>query len=1344
MVRLRSIIYKKSSYEQANVFSKFAFWWLVKFFVEFQDKKLKTSDLEKCPKNEESERIGDTLERKWNEELRRAKESGRQPRLGLAITRTFGLRYSFTFILLALSTACSIIQTLCMGSLINDVYTLTLHDVKPEIVKRRIYLAGIGVIVTQFLGSFVQNLYLFLARKFGIAARVACSVLIYRKSLRLSQKALGQTTVGQIVNLLTNDITRFDFASEYPFYLIVAPIQALVCIYIMWPLLGISTVVGLAVFLFYVPFQSIMGHAFAKLRLWGALRMDERIRLMNEFIPAMRVIKMYAWEKSFAGLVDRARRREINCVRCAAFLRGLNLGLGTVAEKLIMFVTLVTFVLLGNRLTAETVFVSMALIRQLQQSITVFIPAAITMGCESWITIGRIAKFLLLPERESSEPIGRSISSSKETKVVFEKVSASWKDSPDELCLQNISFDISRGQLMAIVGTVGSGKSSLLMAILGEIGIVTGKSEVRGNLSFACQQSWIFEGSVRENILFGRSYEEERYKRVIEVSALERDLSILPMGDETLVGDKGTSLSGGQRARVNLARCLYAKADIYLLDDPLSAVDAPVAKHIFEKSIKNYLGDKITILVTHQLQFVKSADKVLLLKGGKQICFGDYNSFLKEGSEFTSSNKILQLESQDDSNIARPPIPLLRRLSRQSSRLSDITAGSVMTLPEMPDEPPVAPDDDSDEIPLADQTIQELAGVRGSEHPLWTYFKAGIHPLLFPLLAFYVIGAQALIGFVEYYFSLWSDSEERKARAADEAAELGLNDTDATFKPINFVDRFTQDDNIYFFTVLTIGIFIWCLTRNIAFFAVCMKASVKLHDRLFKAIVRAPIGFFDTNPIGIVLNRISRDMGFIDDFLPSSLFDTIYIFSNNLASIVLMAVVNPWLLLPAFLLLIACVFVRSRYVNIALDTKRLEGVTKSPVFSHLSTSVYGLSTIRAFRAQEKFKMIFDMYQDEHTSAYFTWLASTRFFVAAINGLLVIFTGLIVFTVLIALDSLTGSSVGLIITSTFGIASLTQWGMRQLTEVETLLTSVERIDELQYVRPEAELEATFDKKPPPNWPQQGQITFRHVFLRYDPAKPPVLNDLTFRIEPGEKIGIVGRTGAGKSSIMSALFRLNEPEGHIYIDGIDISTIGLHDLRRKISIIPQEPVIFTGTMRYNLDPFSLRKDAELWDSLEQVQLRKPVNDMGGLDAMITDGGSNLSVGQRQLVCLARAILAGNKILVLDEATANIDPTTDELIQQTIREKFTNCTVLTIAHRLHTIMDSDKILVMDAGQVVQFGEPADLIEDKLGHLYPMVQATGGRTAESLVQIAMKNRRRRESITESAGHNDCCGIDS
>jgi ATP-binding cassette subfamily C (CFTR/MRP) protein 4 len=569
--------------------------------------------------------------------------------------------------------------------------------------------------------------------------------------------------------------------------------------------------------------------------------------------------------------------------------------------------------------------------------------------------------------------------------------------------------------------------------------------------------------------------------------------------------------------------------------------------------------------------------------------------------------------------------------------------------------------------------------------------------------------------------------------------------------------HFSRDTSIYIYSVIIGSLIIITLVRSVTFFTICMRASTRLHDNMFGSITRATMRFFNTNSAGRILNRFSKDMGSIDELLTSAMIDCLQIGLALLGIIIVVAIVSPWLMIPTVIAGVVFYFLRIFYIRTSRNVKRLEGISKyilncvhqklifffaarSPVFSHLNASLQGLTTIRAFGAQEILEREFDNHQDLHSAAWFSFISTSRAFGYWLDIVCIIYITLVTFSFLVIgngnvylfcqnynyclvfnFTEQFGGNVGLAITQAIGLTGMFQWGMRQSTELENQMTSVERVLEYNNIEHESNLESAPDKKPPPSWPEAGKIEFVNIFLRYFPQDPPVLKNLSFTIQSKEKVGIVGRTGAGKSSLINAIFQLTDTQGSIIIDGINISSLGLHDLRSKISIIPQEPVLFSGTMRKNLDPFDDYSDVDLWRALEDVELKDAVADLAsGLNSKMSEGGSNFSVGQRQLVCLARAILRNNKILVLDEATANIDPQTDALIQRTIRNKFSDCTVLTIAHRLHTVMDSDKILVMDAGTMKEYDHAYNLLQNTNGILYGMVEQTGKAMAETLHNVA------------------------
>uniref|UniRef100_A0A667Z5H1 Multidrug resistance-associated protein 4-like n=1 Tax=Myripristis murdjan TaxID=586833 RepID=A0A667Z5H1_9TELE len=1115
------------------------------------------------------------------------------------------------------------------------------------------------------------------------------------EALCLSSAAMGKTTTGQIVNLLSNDVNKFDEVTIFLHFLWVGPLQAAAVVGLLWIEIGPSCMAGMVVLIFLMPMQTMFGRLFSKFRTKTAVLTDSRIRTMNEVVSGMRIIKMYAWEKPFAALVSEVRRKEISKIMKSSYLRGLNMAFFFTASKIILFITFTFYVLLGNTISASSVFVTVSLYTAVRLTVTLFFPAAIEKLFECRVSVRRIKEFLLLDEiTKNSALLPRE--EKGEASVEIQDLICYWDKSLDAPSLQNVSLTVKPHQLLAVIGPVGAGKSSLLSSILGELPHDKGVLKVKGQLTYASQQPWVFPGTIRSNILFGKELNTQKYEKVLKACALKRDLELLPDGDLTLIGDRGATLSGGQKARVNLARAVYQDADIYLLDDPLSAVDAEVGRHLFEQCICGLLKNKPRILVTHQLQYLKAADQILVLKEGHMVAHGTYAELQRSGVDFTS---LLQKDEEEEQQAPHDISTRTRTLS-QNSVLSHTS--SVHSVKDGADQLPVMVEESR-----AEGTIGVGLYVK--------YLRAGASVVL--LLIVIVINILAQV---------------RKVTALSKFHQAGEQDKLTQNRNHTQNNATTELDTNFYLSIyagLTVATIILGFARNFILFNVLVKCAQTLHNRMFSSILRTPVRFFDVNPIGRILNRFSKDIGQLDSNMPWTFVDFIQVrdtfhidiifYPTILGVIAVAASVIPWILIPVLPLLILFLFVRRYFLQTSRDIKRLEATTRSPVFSHLSSSLQGLWTIRAFGAEESFQKTFDAHQDLHSEAWFLFLTTSRWFAVRLDGLCAIFVTVTAFSCLLLRDQLDAGAVGLALSYAITLMGMFQWGVRQSAEVENMMTSVERV--VEYTELESEAPWETQKRPPPEWPNQGLVTFDRVNFSYSADGPLVLQNLKATFRPREKVGIVGRTGAGKSSLVSALFRLAEPQGKIHIDGILTSEIGLHDLRQKMSIIPQDPVLFTGTMRKNLDPFSQHTDEDLWNALQEVQLKSAVEELPGkMETVLAESGSNFSVGQRQLVCLARAILRKNRVLIIDEATANVDPRTDELIQQTIREKFRECTVLTIAHRLNTIIDSDRILVLDAGQIHAYDEPYTLLQDPDGIFYKMVQQTGKQEAAALLEAA------------------------
>ncbi|KAM8705385.1 hypothetical protein ACLKA7_009792 [Drosophila subpalustris] len=1318
--------------EKSNPLSSLMFCYTMPTFWKGRKKTLDETDLYKALKEHRSDKLGKKLSDAWEKEVEQKRKKKKTPSLFKVTMSVFGWNFGILgFVLFILEMGFRVTQPLCLGGLVSfyaDQSNLDSDD------RSTAYLYAAGVILCSAFNVLFMHPYMLGMFHTGMKVRVAMCSMIYRKALRLSRTALGDTTTGQVVNLISNDVGRLDVSVIHMHYLWLGPVEIGVVTWLMYREIGVSAFFGVAVMLLFIPLQAYLGKKTSVLRLKTALRTDERVRMMNEIISGIQVIKMYAWEIPFSKMINYVRGKEMNAIRKVNYIRGTLQSFIMYVTRISVFVSLVGFVLLGQLLTAEKAFVITAFYNILRNTMTIYFPMGISQFAELLVSIARIQKFMLHEEtkvRDKSndvdeqklgkmapgstlvqEPVATATgvlkpssrrASEAESSVNISKMKAKWDSKANEYTLDNINLKFKPRQLVAVIGPVGSGKSSLIQTILGELPPESGTVKVNGSLSYASQEPWLFTGTVRQNILFGLPMDKSRYRQVVKKCALERDFELLPYGDKTIVGERGASLSGGQKARISLARAVYRKADIYLLDDPLSAVDTHVGRHLFDQCMRGYLRDNIVLLVTHQLQFLEQADLIVILDKGKISAKGTYESMCKSGLDFA---QMLTDPSKKDEGAGDAPEK--RKLSQASGKLRS-RQNSVSSMESGTESVAM-------ESPMQTQETRTEGRIGMGLYK--KYFAANGY-FLFVVFAFFCIGAQVLGSGGDMFLSYWVN----KNGEIDTESDTFISRLRRSFTPR--INSDTDPIDIYYFTAINILVIVFSLVRSVLFFHLAAKSSTTLHNRMFQGVTRAAMHFFNTNPSGRILNRFSKDLGQVDEILPSVMMDVMQIFLCILGIIVVLCIVNVWYLLVTFILVCIFYLLRSFYLTTSRDVKRLEAITRSPIYSHLSASLNGLATIRAFGAQKELISEFDNFQDMHSSGFYMFLATSRAFGYWLDLVCVLYIAIVTLSFFLFAPE-NGGDVGLAITQAMGMTGMVQWGMRQSAELENTMTSVERVVEYEDLEPEGEFDSKPNKKPPKDWPDEGKIVFDDLSLRYFPDKDAdyVLRSLTFDIQACEKIGIVGRTGAGKSSLINALFRLSYNEGSILIDRRNTSDLGLHDLRSKISIIPQEPVLFSGTMRYNLDPFDEYSDAKLWESLEEVKLKEVVADLaGGLSSKISEGGTNFSVGQRQLVCLARAILRENRILVMDEATANVDPQTDALIQNTIRNKFKDCTVLTIAHRLHTVMDSDKVLVMDAGRAVEFGSPFELLtvsEKKVFH--SMVKQTGDSTFDVLLKVAQK----------------------
>ncbi|KYB27622.1 putative multidrug resistance-associated protein lethal(2)03659-like Protein [Tribolium castaneum] len=1218
--------------QNSNFLSKIFFCWTFPMFRKGLKKELSDEDVYPILARHESHKLANQMEKEW---LRQQKSSTK-PSVWRAIWRIFKWDIlQFLALSALLSWFIRIIRPFALGKLMG--YYSFSNEAESSEYNNVIYAAVI--IITTIADNVCNNLCTDQCLQLAMRVKVACSALVYRKTLRLSNRVLGEISIGHIVNLLSNDmaqLTNFWPSSDCVWC---APVQTAIILYLIYSMCGPTALVGVGFVLALIPLQLILSKKVAALQLKSAVKTDERIRHMNEIISGIQVIKVYTWEQSFVKLVQLIRRQEMRMIKILLYLEVWLSSFTYFVNRSAVFLCVLTYVLTGNSPNAQYVFVLFSFYLTLMGTLSWGLPAAVSDTLKANVSIKRLENFFNLEETENKT------ASTTETGIRIENATAKWSKNPqDNTTLQDINFCVLPQQTVAIVGSVGSGKSSLLQLCLGEISLLDGSVQIGGKISYANQEPWLFGGTVKDNILFGQPMVHDRYDEVIRICALVDDLSHFPYGDNSIVGERGILLSGGQKARINLARALYREADIYLLDDPLSAVDAKVGKQIFNNCINGYLKNKCTVLVTHQIQYLTLVDSIYLLSEGRIISSGSYKDLQESLTDFGRLLENSHNEEHDGENVEQKA------------------------------------------------EVQVCRKENESEEKRASVF------LLFAMTESCAIGA-------DYFVTFWVNLEQKRATP---------NITVTAFEELFF----TRANCVYFYSSIIGVLIILTVTRTLSFVKICVHASVHLHDKLFASVVNACMDFFYRNSSGRVLNRFARDIGSIDKQLPDLILTTVQILLSICGSLIAISVISPLTLLPALVVFVVMYYIRKIFLASSLCLKRMESTFNSPIYAHVSESAKGLTTIRALRANQIVEKEFYNLQNLHSSVRYMNLSANRAFAIWLDNFCVLY--LLSATVFALTRETLGGNIGFVITRAVGLTGMFQWGIRMWSSLENEMTSVERVVEYTQIEQEND-----DKKKVPSslWPDAGKLEFRSVCMQYSAHSPYVLKKLNFVVKPREKVGIVGRTGAGKSSLIPVLFRLVNFEGHVLIDDVDTKDIALSTLRSNISIIPQDPVIFAGSVRKNLDPFDLYDDNKIWNVLEEVQLKDFVRNLpSGMFSQLSEGGSNFSVGQKQLICLARALLKKNKILILDEATANVDPQTDELLQKTIRKNFEDCTVLTIAHRLHTIMDSDKVIVMDGGIIVEFDHPNVLLNNK-GVFYNLVMETGKSMGKKLLEIAQKN---------------------
>ncbi|XP_075667040.1 ABC transporter C family member 8-like isoform X2 [Castanea sativa] len=1237
---------------QASFLGKLTFSWINSLLSLGYSKRLALEDIPSLVPEDEAKFAYQKFAHAWDSLLRETNSNNTRNLVLRAIAKVYLKENIFIGICAFLRTIAVVVSPLILYAFVNYA------NGNERNLDEGLSIVGC-LVVTKLVESLSQRHWFFVSRRSGMRMRSALMVAVYQKQLKLSSLGRRRHSTGEVVNYIAVDAYRMGefpwwFHSSWSFVL-----QLFLAIGILFWVVGLGALTGLVPLLICgilnVPFANML----QKCQTQFMIAQDERLRSTSEILNNMKIIKLQSWEQKFKNLIESRRENEFKWLAKAQIAKAHGTLLYWMSPTIISSVVFLGCIIFGSApLNASTIFTVLASLRTMAEPVRM-IPEALSSLIQVKVSFDRLNAFLLDDELKNDE-IRRIPFQKSDKSVRIQSGNFSWDPEIIIPTLKEVNLEIRWGQKVAICGPVGAGKSSLLYAVLGEIPKISGVVNVFGSIAYVSQNSWIQSGTIRDNILYGKPMDKTRYEKAIKACALDKDINFFNHGDLTEIGQRGLNMSGGQKQRIQLARAVYNDADMYLLDDPFSAVDAHTAAILFNDCVMAALENKTVILVTHQVEFLSEVDKILVMNGGQITQSGSYEELLKAGTAFEQLVNAHRdaITGLDPSNNGTKEESL-----RLDTVQPEVSQGSNLTKENSDGEIAVKG------LPGVQLTAEEETEINDvGWKPFWDYIIVSKGLLLF------FLGIVTQAGFVGLQ------------AAATYWLALGIQ-----------IPKITSVILIAVYTAISTlsAVFVYAKSFLAAYLG--LKASSAFFSGFTNAVFKAPMLFFDSTPVGRILTRASSDLSVLDYDIP---FSTIFVVAASielLTTIGIMASVTWEVLIVAILAMVAAKYVQGYYQPSARELIRINGTTKAPVMNYAAETSLGVVTIRAFNMADKFFENYLKLIDSDARLFFYSNAAMEWLVLRIEVLqnLTLFTAAFLLVLLpkgFIAPGLVGLSLSYALSLTGTQIFLTRW----YSSLSNYIISVERINQFMHIpsEPPAIVE---DMRPLSSWPSKGRIELQALKIRYRPNSPLVLKDITCTFKEGARVGVVGRTGSGKTTLISALFRLVEPaSGKILVDGLDICSIGLKDLRMKLSIIPQEPTLFKGSVRTNLDPLGLYSDEDIWKALEKCQLKATISSLPNLlDSSVSDEGENWSAGQRQLFCLGRVLLKRNKILVLDEATASIDSATDAVLQRIIRQEFSKCTVITVAHRVPTVIDSDMVMVLSYGKLIEYDEPSKLLE-------------------------------------------------
>ncbi|XP_041011924.1 ABC transporter C family member 10-like isoform X3 [Juglans microcarpa x Juglans regia] len=1198
-------------FSKAGFLSRMSFWWLNPLMKTGRAKTLEDEDMPKLREADGAEECYRLFLEQLNEQ-KRAKPSILKALISCHWKEIF---LSGCFALLK-------VLAISAGPLLLNAFILVAEGKKS--FKYEGHLLAISFFLSKSIESISQRQWYFRSKLTGLKVRSLLIAAIYKKQLRLSNSARLVHSSGEIMNYVTLDAYRI---GEFLFWfhqIWTTSLQLCLTLVIVFRAVKLATTAALVVIILTVLCNIPLAKLQHKFQSKLMVAQDERLKAISEALVNMKVLKLYAWDTHFKNVIENLRKVECRWLTSVQLEKGYHSLLFWSTPVWVSSATFVTCYFLRVPLHANNVFTFVATFRLVQDPIAV-IPDAIGVFIQAKVSFARIVRFLEAPELQSANTRKNCDRESVNHSIFIKSAEFSWGENSSKPTLRNINLEVRAGEKVAICGEVGSGKSTLLAAILGEVPKTQGTIEVYGKISYVSQTAWIQTGTIQENILFGSAMDSERYRETLERCSLVKDLELLPFGDLTEIGERGVNLSGGQKQRLQLARALYQNADIFLLDDPFSALDAQTAMSVFN-----------------------------LLLDGEILLEGPYHRLVASSKEFL-----------DFVNAHKETAGSERLAAGCSSHRCEISSRDITkTYAEKQSK-----DDNCDQLIKQEERERGDTGFK----PYRQYLNLNKGFLLFSVAALFNL----LFAIGQILQNSWM------------AAKVDH-------------PHVNQLRLVLVYMLIGLASILFLLGRSLCTVALGLKASETLYSQLLDSLFHAPMSFYDSTPLGRILSRVSSDLSNTDLDVPFSLIFSVSSSINTCSALVVLAVVTWQVLFVSIPMIYLTIRFQRYYHASAKQLKRINGTTKSLIASHLAESMAGAMTVRAFEKEEGFLAKNLDLIDTNASPYFhsfsvdEWLIQRTEMVSA-----AVLASASLCMVLLPPRTFSSGFIGMALSYGLSLSNNLVRTIQKQCSIANNIISVERLNQYMHIPSEAP-KIIQESRPSPDWPAVGKVEIEDLQVRYRSTAPLVLCGISCTFEGGHKIGIVGRTGSGKSTLIGALFRLVEPaSGKITVDGLDVSKIGLHDLRSRLGIIPQDPTLFNGTVRYNLDPLSQHSDQEIWEVIGKCQLQESLQEKGkGLESLVVEHGSNWSVGQRQLFCLGRVLLRRRRILMLDEATASIDNATDMILQKTIRTEFADHTVIIVAHRIPTVMDCTMILAISDGKLVEYDAPTKLMkrEDSL----------------------------------------------